>query len=306
MTEPDKQRGFEWWHWAAGFLLAVQVVLFLVPQFRPGSWGWVCWLFGSDRLLWWGMAGLLAIAAAITSAVRRPFWTRRRAIGFGMLLLLACSPSFFRVYPSSYDDAPSEIAFRLPLEGPVTVGWGGATPDVNYHVVAADQRWAYDLVVAKDGRTHRGDGQSLEDYYCYGMDVLAPADGVVRETYIDARDAPIGVLGGYPAGGNQIVLDVAPGQFLFLCHLQPGSIAVEPGDRVVQGQVLARVGNSGNTSEPHLHIHLQDTPMSHLGEGIPLLFHNYRVGDKIIDRGIPRGGITAEGLSGEVIEHVGP
>ena len=102
-----------------------------------------------------------------------------------------------------------------------------------------------------------------------GTVILAPADGTVRSVVDGHPNMPPGELGGRPAGGNQIALEVAPREFLFLCHLQPGSITVQPGDQVAAGQVLGRVGNSGNTSEPHLHIHLQDSPNGDEGEGIP-------------------------------------
>jgi hypothetical protein len=149
------------------------------------------------------------------------------------------------------------------------------------------------------------DGTELTDYYCYALPVLAPATGVVHATYTDARDMPIGILGGMPPGGNQIIIKVAEKQFLFLCHLQPGSIDVQPGDKVEEGQVIARIGNSGNTSEPHLHIHLQDTPDLFLGEGIPLYFRQYRVGSTVVQRGVPSGGVRRGQWIGQVIEHVG-
>jgi murein DD-endopeptidase MepM/ murein hydrolase activator NlpD len=222
--------------------------------------------------------------------------------GYVAALGLAVSPMAFRTYPSSHDDAPSQVRFRLPLNGPLKVAWGGGTPDVNYHVAAPDQRWAYDLLVVKDGPSHRGDGTRLEDYYAYGLPVLAPADGKVVAVSDGDPDMPIGVMGGgRSAGGNEVVLEVAPGEFLVLCHMQPGSIAVKAGDQVTQGQVIGKVGNSGNTSEPHLHVHLQDRPDEDIAEGIPLYFHDYKVGDRLVERGIPTGGWP----DGQVVEHVG-
>jgi hypothetical protein len=148
--------------------------------------------------------------------------------------------------------------------------------------------------------SHRGDGTKLDDYYCYGLPVLAPADGTVRVVMNEDEDVPIGQDFGFKnAGGNQVVIEVAANEFLFICHMQPGSITVRPGDRVTTGQVLGRVGNSGHTSEPHIHIHLQDTADDGWGEGIPLYFHHYRSGDQLIDRGIPTGG-----LERQIVEHV--
>ena len=195
----------------------------------------------------------------------------------------------------------SAVRFRLPLDGPVTVGWGGARPNVNHHVVAPDQRWAYDLAVTKAGMSFHGTGQSLRDFYSYGLPVLAPAEGIVYATSDGDPDMPIGALGGgKDARGNQVILNVAPAQFLFLCHLQPGSIAVKKGDHAVAGQTLGRVGNSGNTTEPHVHVHLQDGPLLHLAEGIPLYLDAYRVGDQFVEHGIPTGGVRRQ-----IVEHVG-
>jgi murein DD-endopeptidase MepM/ murein hydrolase activator NlpD len=138
--------------------------------------------------------------------------------------------------------------------------------------------------------------------------VLAPADGKIVAVLDGMPDQPVGVLGGMPAGGNQVVLQVndsGKSQYVFLCHLQRGSIAVKEGDAVVEGQPLAKVGNSGNTSEPHLHIHLQNTSANDVAEGIPLFFHNYRTGGRVVERGMPTGGFDRNGPSGQVVEHVG-
>jgi hypothetical protein len=299
-------RRLDWWLYPVWGFIFLQAAFLLIPQTRPGLFGAVCWVLGMDRLLWPGLAALLLLSGLAWSAWRRPFWNRRRAAGFVAILVLAISPLAFRTYPSSHDRSPSQVRFRLPLDGPVTVGWGGATPDINYHVAYPDQRWAYDLLVTRNGKTHKGGGRNCQDYFCYGLPVLAPADGTIEATADDHPDMPIGVLGGgLQPCGNHIVIQVAPGEFLFLCHLHPGSIRVKKGDQVKSGQVLARVGNSGNTSEPHLHIHLQDSPVEILAEGIPLYFHNYRAGDQIVERGIPTGGITDDRMTGQVVEQVG-
>jgi hypothetical protein len=299
-------RRLEWWHYVVLALALVQVALFLVPHARPGLLGVICWMFGSDRVLWLAVAVLLFLCGLGWSAWHRPFWSWWRVGGYVALLLLAVSPVFFRTYPSSREKSPSSVRFRLPLDGPVTVGWGGNTPSVNYHVVAPDQRWAYDLLVTKDGKSSKGDGRNCADYYCYGLPVLAPADGTAHAVSDGNPELPVGELSGAKnAGGNEVVLEVAPGEFLFLCHMQAGSLTVKPGDRVITGQVLGRVGNSGNTSEPHLHIHLQQGPEPFFAEGIPLYFFNYRQGGRLIERGMPTGGVSGDRFSGQIVEHAG-
>jgi hypothetical protein len=189
------------------------------------------------------------------------------------------------------------------------VVWGGPTPKVNYHAVMADQRWAFDLMITVDGRSFRSDGTRLEDYHAYGRPVLAPAAGVVRSVRNDEPDEPVGASRVLRAAGNHVVLEVAPGEFLFVAHLQRGSIRLEPGDVVSAGQVIGRVGNSGNSSEPHVHLHLQDSTRTYLAEGIPFYFHDYRVRGIDIERGMPLGGRsrgTRDGtVAGDIVEYVG-
>ncbi|MEX2175476.1 MAG: M23 family metallopeptidase [Pirellulaceae bacterium] len=291
------------WLYAVAFFLLVQVFLYSYPHLRPGTVGWLCWMLGSDRLLWWIIAFGLLVIAVVWSLWRPPpgKLTRWRLFGVGAIVALAVTPLMYRVYPSSYEDRPSEVRFRLPLDGPILVGWGGNTPAVNYHVSAPAQRWAYDLVVAEDRQTHTGDGDRLADYYCYDRPVLAPAAGEVVAVLDGQPDQPPGLLGGSPAGGNQIVIRVADGQYLFLCHLRRGTLQVQEGGQVVSGQPVASVGNSGNTSEPHLHIHLQNTPNMNAGEGIPLYFHHYRCEGRLVERGMPTGGFSLDGPSGQIV-----
>ena len=305
MARPRPKR--DWWFWLAASVLLAQAALFVVPHVWRGPLGFVCWAFGVDGIIWRGISLLLLLAAVAWSLWRRPIFNRWRWLGLALVAAIAFAPLAFRHYPSSHEGEVSAVRFRLPLDGPILVGWGGDRLAGNYHTRYPDQRWAYDLLVAKDGKTHGGNGSRYEDYYCYGVSVLAPADGKVVTVLDGMPDTPLQTSETVmPAGGNQINLKVAPGEYLFLCHLQRGSIAVKDGNQVTRGQKLALVGNSGNTSEPHLHIHLQDMPRPHIGEGIPLYFYNYRVGGQIVERGMPQGGMTLlEGLVGEVVEHAG-
>lgn len=245
----------------------------------------------------------LLVALGLCWRQQRPFWRRARVVGFLLLVGTFYSPQvLFAVYPSSHDRETPTVPFRLPLDGPVTVAWGGGRPDRNYHVASPDQRWAYDLLVTCDGKTHRGEGMQLTDYYCYGLPVRSPAAGVVYAAKDGQREWPPGATSNdwmHP-GGNQVVLEVGRKQYLFLCHLQPGSLRVKAGERVKAGQILGLVGNSGNTSEPHVHIHLQDTPEEGWGEGIPLPFWNYRLAGRVVERGIPTGGEQPQ-----VVEQIG-
>jgi murein DD-endopeptidase MepM/ murein hydrolase activator NlpD len=138
------------------------------------------------------------------------------------------------------------------------------------------QRFAIDWVkIGADGRTFSGDAKDNRSYLAYGMDALAVADASVAAIKDGipenvpgpaSRAVPITLE---TIGGNHVVLDLGGGRFAFYAHLQPGSLRVKAGERVKAGQVLGLVGNSGNSTEPHLHVHISNG-ISPLGsEGLP-------------------------------------
>ncbi|RZK60901.1 MAG: hypothetical protein EOO59_06395, partial [Hymenobacter sp.] len=120
---------------------------------------------------------------------------------------------------------------------------------------------ALDFAIADaEGRTYRGTGQALSEYYCYNKPVLAPADGVVEEVVQNVADNPIGEVNTRQNWGNTVVLRHAPGLYSQLSHLRAHSVRVQPGDQVRRGEVLAACGSSGRSPEPHLHFQVQATP----------------------------------------------
>jgi murein DD-endopeptidase MepM/ murein hydrolase activator NlpD len=295
------------WLYAALVLLAAQLGFLAVIYARPGIVAVVLW-YTVPLLLLVATASLLLVAF-VRSWRGRQGPSGRQLTGYTALLTIVVSIAAFRVYPSARDDAPSRVPFRVPLDGPVTVAWGGAALSENYHAVMPDQRWAYDLLVTMNGSSFRGAGMRLEDYYAYGREVAAPADGMVRHVQDGEPDGTIGQRRLLRAFGNHVVLEVAPKEFLFIAHLQPASITVRPGDRVSAGQAIGRVGNSGNSSEPHVHLHLQDRPTPSFGEAIPFYFYGYQLDGRDVVRGMPRGGRTVRSrvrtgaFTGEIIEH---
>lgn len=142
---------------------------------------------------------------------------------------------------------------RLPFDGTWWVFWGGATERQNYHALSLDQRHAWDILVWRNGGTHRGDGKRLEDYWAFNRPVLAPADARVVEVADGLRDNAPGHMDPQHAAGNHVILDLGHGEYALIAHMRHGSITVTVGDRVRAGQTIGRCGNSGNTSEPHVH-----------------------------------------------------
>lgn len=289
-----------WPLWAL-LLLAAHVALLAFLHVRPGRMAIVPFVVGPVLLF-----GLTVVT--VTFAVFDLLyggWRRllRGRIVFDVLVLSACvfiALLAYRAYPSSYDGRPATACLALPLEGDIAIMQGGRTVDANYHAGSPAQRYAYDVAIARDGSTHRGDGYVIWDYHAYGQPVLAPMTGIVVATSDgdpDQSPSTDAWLAWRSAGGNHIVLEVDDGQYLFLAHLQPGSVRVQPGDRVTVGTPIGRVGNSGRSGAPHLHLHLQDTPVANRGESIPIDFCGYEVVDwgqswdaaKRVDRGMPTG-----------------
>lgn len=166
-----------------------------------------------------------------------------------------------------------QTQLTLPFKGRWLVFWGGDTKEQNYHHDVPNQKFAFDLTgVGEDGKTHRGDGKKNEDYYAFGREVLAPADGKVIEVIEGVRDNKPGSMNPFSALGNCVVIQHREDEISVLAHFRQGSIKVKAADDVKRGQVLGLCGNSGNSSEPHLHYHLQDSPIIQDGLGIKCVF----------------------------------
>jgi murein DD-endopeptidase MepM/ murein hydrolase activator NlpD len=131
------------------------------------------------------------------------------------------------------------------------------------------------VITDDDGRTHDETG-GLESFYCFDEPILAPADGTVVSVKDGHRDhhRTTGWLDPlqYRLLGNYVVIEHTGGEYSFLAHLKKGSVCVSEGEQVVQGEQIGRCGHSGNSSEPHLHFHVQDHANFYLGAGLPIMF----------------------------------
>lgn len=181
-------------------------------------------------------------------------------------------------HPSAFLDYHPKAPLRLPFRGEWTVFWGGRTLEQNYHAFTRDQRFALDVVIMREGRTHAGDGRKLTDYYCYGQPVLAPAAGTIVWAQDSLPDQAPGQQDPAHAAGNSVVIDHGNGEYSLFAHLQPGSLRFKPGERVGADAVVGLCGNSGNTTEPHIHFHLQNGPVPFKADGLPLEFVQARRG----------------------------
>jgi murein DD-endopeptidase MepM/ murein hydrolase activator NlpD len=121
--------------------------------------------------------------------------------------------------------------------------------------------------------THGGDGTHNEDYLAYDEPLLAVADGTVVSVVSDNAEATPQVITPDQTfeqlGGNYVIIDIGGDNFAFYAHMVPGSASVRIGDKVTRGQVIGRLGNSGNTTEAHLHFHVTRAPLPLSGDNVP-------------------------------------
>lgn len=196
--------------------------------------------------------------------------------------------------------APVEVTKRVPvvISPPLTgPNWldGSGCCDMGPHRMAlnpidgqlwAAERFAIDYVqLDSDGRESHGDPTKLESYPAFGSDVRAVADGLVVAV-VDGL--PEQIPGKVPAGlsldqypGNHIVQDLGGGNFALYAHLKTGTVAVTPGARLSAGQVIGAVGNTGNSSSPHLHFHVMSTADPLRSDGLPFVYTEFRLDSRI-------------------------
>lgn len=176
---------------------------------------------------------------------------------------------------TGYDYEPPAVDLAFPFrEGTFAVRHGGDNTLINYHNSNRGQRFALDVVALDPlGRRARGLYPSdLARYAIYGRDVTSPCTGVALSIRNDLDDNIPPAADVADPAGNHIVLACGTARIL-LAHFQKGSIEVAEGALVQEGQPLGRVGNSGNSSEPHLHIHAyQGNGDFDDGIGVPITF----------------------------------
>lgn len=177
--------------------------------------------------------------------------------------------------PTRFPDYETQTPLSLPLEGQWTVVWGGRTLEENYHVVSPEQRFALDLLVIEGDKSFVNVGATNEDYLAFGRPVFAPGDGVVIASENGVVDNVPGEMNPAQMLGNHVVIDHGNGEYSFLAHFKQGTVSVATGDQVTRGQRLGDCGNSGNSTEPHIHYHLQNTTNHLKGEGLPAQFVEY-------------------------------
>ncbi|MCU1524179.1 MAG: peptidase [Microbacteriaceae bacterium] len=159
--------------------------------------------------------------------------------------------------------------------------------------LVAPERYAIDFSrIGDNGDLYAGSSHTLQSDLSYGAELLAVANGTVVSVSDALPDQPMGVN---PTGfslvqltGNEIVLKLSTGVYALYAHNEPGSLRVKVGQKVTKGQVLALLGNSGNSTAPHLHFQLMAGPEALNSDGLPFTWDRYTLYGAIDSSGVPR------------------
>jgi murein DD-endopeptidase MepM/ murein hydrolase activator NlpD len=189
--------------------------------------------------------------------------------------------------------------YIFPLRGIWYVGYGASLH--TGHRWAIPEEFALDIAkIGESGLSHKGDGTRFDDYYAYGADVLAAADGHVISAANDQPEDPSAMQrpdetqeayserlqkeqgerlakGLKAITGNYVMIDHGKNEYSLYAHLRPGSVRVEVGTQVKASDVIGKLGSSGNSTEPHLHFHVCDKSDPLMCAGIPVNFSNVTV-----------------------------
>ena len=182
-----------------------------------------------------------------------------------------------------------------PFKGSGWVNGNGCCLEVGPHrfvtnsmngTLDPSETFAIDWVqVDAHGLAYRTDGKKPEDWIGYGAEILAVAPGTVVEV---VRDLPNVTPGKNPEGltiaqiaGNRVIIDMGSGYYAMYAHLAPGSVQLHVGDYVRQGQKLGLLGNTGNSSAPHLHFQVMDRPSSLEDTSLPFVFDHMNLEGRV-------------------------
>lgn len=170
----------------------------------------------------------------------------------------------------------------LPFREEWTVVWGGDTKEQNYHIENEAQKNAFDFIITdQEGKSYKTDGKSNEDYYAFGKEIIAPCNAEVVGVIDGIADNTPGEFDLFYIPGNTVILKAANNEYLFFAHFKQNSIVVKQGQKINKGDLLGLCGNSGNSSEAHLHFHIQNIKDINKATGVKCFFDNIKVNEYV-------------------------
>jgi murein DD-endopeptidase MepM/ murein hydrolase activator NlpD len=219
------------------------------------------------------------------------------------------------------------VLLLLPFQGTWIVENSPARRIPSHGIHAFGASHAIDFVKVHQGRTAPVwdwrtilTGEPVDRFYAFGQTIIAPAGGRVVSTQdgvsdLVARRSPLARIpytltqasrarqGARGLAGNHIILDLGNGgPYLVVAHLRRGTVAVRPGEAVVAGQPLGSCGNSGNSTQPHVHLQVMDHADPFAAAGVPIAFQNYWVRHRNGTRELVRNGMPD---TGHIVEATG-
>lgn len=229
---------------------------------------WVGW-----KILW-----LFWLFAILEIILTLPIFVQSIA----QLIAMFTVPLMHRPLPSP-DNYQFKVSYSVPLKGKWLIVNGGTEKKHSHSWSIHSQRYAYDfLKIDEKMHTHKANHKALDNYYCYEEEITSPADGKVVKVVDKFKDSKIidnqktdPLAKNIP--GNYIIIKHAEQEYSFLAHLKPNSIIVQPGDNVKRHQKIGLCGNSGNTTEPHLHFQIQTGISFNFSAGIPICFKDINI-----------------------------
>lgn len=231
--------------------------------------------------------------------------TFERAI-LGMSITLNSSNQIAGLLFKPYSEAKvierNTTKMQVPFKGEWSVTWGGDTKEINYHVESVAQKNAFDILIRDSaGSTHKGNGQKNDDYYAFGKELYAPCDGEVVLVVDGVKDNVPGTSNPVYVPGNTVIIKTDLGEYVFFAHFKQHSIVVKQGQKVKAGELLGLCGNSGNSSEPHLHFHLQNVEDMNIAVGAKCYFEKIKVNGELKLDYSPIKGDKIEGQNSYVV-----
>ncbi|HEX5221965.1 MAG TPA: protein kinase [Verrucomicrobiae bacterium] len=238
------QVGNNWIFW---LLVALTLELCIVPaQFTAEE-------YAAIRALTRGGIAILILLALLPG--KRIYVATNLAFATGSVFMVT---QMLRIY--SPPPKTEGVVLAAPFRGEWLVLNGGRSSLINIHYRVAGQRHALDIERIVNGKERTGDRNKWTSYPSWGETLYAPADGTIVKVINDLDDNPVGHMDTENRVGNHVVIDLRNERFVLMAHLQKGSVLVAEGESVHVGQPIAKCGNSGNTTGPHLHLQVQNQP----------------------------------------------
>jgi len=186
------------------------------------------------------------------------------------------------------------VAIIAPLTGPGWVAFNGCcVPNIHRNVrvaagtrIATPETFAIDWIQIEGDKFFEGDGKAVKQFPYFGSEVRSVADGevvAVRDGMPESKPfmPPKTVHAPVDYAGNYVITRIGPDVYALYAHLQAGKIAVKIGDKVKAGSRIGRLGNSGNSTAPHLHFGLLDRPDPLTGNSLPFVIDQFDMTGKV-------------------------